>query len=193
MKLLTGQQPLRLNRWLLLSLIAMGEAWQLAVDAGLKGNVLGTRELSVFLDPLAHVVLAIIVVFPWIVALQLPSFHLPLAAASAVLIDIDHLVAAGSLSVKDAITLPMRPVSHSVLFCLGLAVILGLIARRLSVMGIVFIALLTHVSRDATSGGTPWLWPLVQAPRIPMGLHIGLWLTVAISGVFWTRRSQQKS
>lgn len=56
MNLLTDQQHLRLNRWVLLGLIGVGNAMQFVVDAGINGNVLGHRELSILLDPVAHAV-----------------------------------------------------------------------------------------------------------------------------------------
>lgn len=188
MKLSTNHQPLQLKSWVLLSLVAIGFATQFAVDAGINHNVLGSRELSILLDPIAHAVLAITVVLPWVVAAQLPRFYLLLAVAVAVLIDIDHFLVTSSLSVRDAINMSMRPISHSLLFCAGLAVILGLIARSRNLAIVVFLALLTHISRDATSGGTAWLFPLLVAPRLPVGLHISLWLTIALIGVYWASR-----
>lgn len=177
------QQPLRLNRFWLLLLIGLSLALQLAVNASLRTNLLGERWLTALLDPVAHAALALMVVLPWLVGLRLPGSYLLLAIAAAIFIDLDHFVAAGSFSVKEAISLPGRPVSHSLLFSAVLAGIIGLIARQAKGAGVVFLALLTHLSRDATSGGTPWLFPLSNSPRLTAEFHLGFWLVIALAGV----------
>ncbi len=191
MKRCINSHPLSLRRWVVLALVSVGFTIQFGVDWGLQHDVLGRRELTVWLDPIAHVVLAISVTLPWIVALRLPRSYLLLAAAAALLIDIDHVVAARSFSLTAAISLPGRPISHSLLFSTGAAVIFGLMVRRTTAAIVVLIALFTHVSRDATGGGTPLLWPLAESTQIPADWHIGFWLMVALAGSFWRFRKNR--
>ena len=191
MKGCLNSHPLPMSRWAVLVLVSVGFIIQFAIDWGLQNDVLGRRELTVWLDPIAHVVLASTVILPWMVALRLPRSYLLLAAAAAFLIDIDHVVAARSFSLTAAISLPGRPISHSLLFSSGVAMIFGLMVRRTTAAIVVLIALFTHVSRDATGGGTPLLWPLAESTRIPADWHIGFWLMVDLAGSFWRFRKDR--
>lgn len=187
------QSSIKLHPFVLLLLSSIGIAIQFAVDASLQFNLLGRREFTALLDPVAHAALALIVVLPWIVLARLPRYYAILAVAAAVLIDLDHFIVATSLSLKDAISLPMRPMSHSVIFCAGLAGLLGVIFRQFSAGAIIFLALLSHLSRDATSGGTPWLFPFPESPRLSVSLHLVIWSTVILLGVLLSTLQPKKA
>jgi hypothetical protein len=89
------------------------------------------------------------------------------AFALAVALDVDHFVAARSLSLAAALTLSRRPCSHSLTLAFTLAVALYALSGSLCIGWGAFAALASHILRDAADGITPLLWPLkIQAiPR----------------------------
>ena len=115
------------------------------------------------MDAPVHVLLALLVVFP-LYTRRATSAKLigrfTLASLAPLLIDLDHFVAAGSLSLYSATTLASRPASHSLLFALGLGLIAYLFTRDIGDGYLLFAVLTSHVLRDASVGGSaPFLWP----------------------------------
>ncbi len=174
------------SRWkssTLLLIVGVCFLVQVAVDRGLRTNVLGKPELTALLDPLAHVSLAIMVLLPWASALNAPPKYFIAGVASAILIDLDHFIAAGSLSLSDAISLPARPMAHSLLFCGAAAVLIGLAMRSRLAFGAVGVALISHISRDASGGGTtPLFWPSDYTVNLPGAVHLTVWAVFALVG-----------
>lgn len=161
---------------------------QFVVDWCLQHNVTGRREFTALLDPVAHFTLAIMVTLPWVVALKIPFRFFLCAVISAVLIDLDHFIAAGSFSLSDAIQLPARPMAHSLIFVFGFAVLCGLVMRSRVAFYVVLLALICHLSRDASGGGTtPLFWPFDYVLKIPQYLHLGFWLVVGLAGAWRCR------
>jgi hypothetical protein len=86
---------------------------------------------------------------------------------SATLIDLDHFVAARALDFGKALSLDVRPPTHSLTFA-GLAgVIAFFVSRSSGVAWAIFAALSSHALRDASVGSTTILWPLplLSIPR----------------------------
>ena len=113
-------------------------------------------------DAPIHALLAICVLLPLLIHVATPQRQavlICLAAAAAIFIDLDHFVAARSLSLAAALHLPMRPVTHSLLFALLAAIGLWSFRRNLATSYAVCTALASHVLRDSVSGATPVLWP----------------------------------
>lgn len=93
-------------------------------------------------------------------------------ALASILVDLDHFIAAASLSLTAARSLSSRPFAHALLFSLAVAALArGLLSPR-------WAALLTaahwlHLLRDALRRGL-WLWPLGDSPPIPLPLYLVL-------------------
>lgn len=114
-------------------------------------------------DVPTHALLAMFVVLPLVAlsaTLRRRAELIFLAAVAATFIDLDHFAAARSLSLAAALHLPMRPVTHSLLFALAAAVGLWFFRRNLAASYTIFAALASHVFRDSVSGVTPIFWPL---------------------------------
>jgi membrane-bound metal-dependent hydrolase YbcI (DUF457 family) len=114
-------------------------------------------------DPMNHLMLAVLVVSPFILSRGSLSAKLACllgTVLSATLIDIDHIVAAKSFDLYAMTHLGSRPVTHSLVFALACAAIASIITRRLTIEYVVFAGLTSHIFMDASSGGTPFLFPL---------------------------------
>ena len=142
-------------------------------------------------DPPVHAALALLAVAPLILrgsaraALSRAALsRAALAGLAAVLIDLDHALAAGSFSVYAMTHLGGRPETHSLLFVLGCGLFAWGISRRGEWGWLLGLALLSHVLRDASSGGTPLLWPFFDFERLSLpayyaaqvGLFVGGWV-----------------
>lgn len=151
--------------------------------------------LWAFLDLPVHGSLALLIALPLILLLP-PSSRLGAVAAAvlpAVLIDIDHVVAAGSFSLDAALSLPLRPPSHSLTLALAVFCLVLILSRRLTPAYLLLAALASHVLRDAAGGATPLLWPLpvygLGWPAAVAGLlllYLGSWAVV------WLRQGEER-
>jgi membrane-bound metal-dependent hydrolase YbcI (DUF457 family) len=153
----------------------------------------GWPWLIALADPAVHALVAVALVLPlYGRGLLSPGLAL-LTVGLAVLIDLDHAVAAGSLHPARMISLPVRPLSHSLLFSLGAGALLaGLLrGRDYSFAGLLYLfalSLASHVLRDAIgSHNTPWAWPLASPP-LPAGLFFGLFGGLSLLHLDWPRR-----
>ena len=118
------------------------------------------HSLWAILDNTIHALVAFLLLLP-LFLLRGRSLAVPLLGAFlASLIDLDHFIAAGSLSIHAAASLPSRPWTHSLTFVLPAAVVAGLLFRRLWVLVVVAVALTSHILRDATTSPAPLLYPL---------------------------------
>mmetsp|Transcript_11567 Transcript_11567/g.17602 ORF Transcript_11567/g.17602 Transcript_11567/m.17602 type:complete len:229 (+) Transcript_11567:107-793(+) len=100
-------------------------------------------------------------------------WYLELGAAFALgsLLDIDHFVMGGSLSLTSATSLPSRPFGHSVAFVIVMSFFAMLFTGRYRYALLTFVSLLTHQLRDATRRGL-WMWPLGSTPPIWYALYL---------------------
>jgi hypothetical protein len=168
-----------------LLILAMPFAIFLAMIAGddlLRQPVTGfLRGIWPLTDSLVHFVVGLLVVSPillhqprWLKTLGLGA----MVFAGAVLIDLDHAIAAGSLSLYAVTHLSLRPPTHSLAFALALGLLIWLFSRRVEYGWLVFAALFSHFVRDASTGGMSYfLWP-VQVPKISLASYHGLELLI---------------
>jgi hypothetical protein len=148
------------------------------------------------LDSPVHAALALLVVSPLFAHRDLHQRtfrRVVVAGLVTVFLDLDHFVAARSLSLYDALHLAARPVSHSLLFALGCGLLAHLLTRHASDGWLVFGVLASHILRGASSGGTPFLWPL-GVYRLPVRAYyaaqVSLYLvTRTVAGSWFDRRA----
>lgn len=184
------KKPLKLSTNQLIILIIVSWLLQILIDHGIAINILGRKDWSALLDPFAHIILATMILIPWLVFWQLPRLYLFVGVIFAVLIDTDHIWAARSWAVTEIIKLPERPIIHSLIIITTISLLIGMITKNKWITQTILIALLSHISRDATSGKTPWLWPFVaKSPVLPMWLHIFIWSAFTV--IFICLRSQR--
>jgi len=118
-----------------------------------------------------------------------------IAGLAAMLLDLDHVVAAGSLSLYDITHLPARPVTHSLLFSAACGILASILSYSRINGWLIFCVLASHVVRDASTGMTPFLWPL-PVDHLPVvasySLQVGLFLITTIISSLWKRNMQNK-
>jgi membrane-bound metal-dependent hydrolase YbcI (DUF457 family) len=122
-------------------------------------------RLRVYSDPLQHAAIAAAVVSP--LALRTAPGVLATAVTAALVIDVDHVIAARSMRVRATIGLDQRPRSHS----LATAALAGAIVTAAAgpVHGwAAFAGLGSHLLHDAgdRAAPTPLLWPLRPARQV---------------------------
>ena len=129
-------------------------------------------------DNLVHAAIGAALVLPAVLWGRWSWRFLVLAALSASLLDLDHFVAAGSLSLTDALSIGERPPTHSLLFIAAAGLAVGVLARS-RIWGLVVLgALLSHLLRDSDGHGTRMFWP-ASAFHLPNWAYITLTLVVA--------------
>ena len=124
-------------------------------------------------DPAVHGTIALLLIVPFYWWKRIDFKYLAVAVFLAVLIDVDHAIAARSIRVEDMLSLPTRPIGHSVLFCAIISVSAATILKyffkskksfRLLIY-LFFIALFSHITRDAIHTDlTPWAYPFRLPP-----------------------------
>ena len=123
------------------------------------------RRVQVYSDPLQHVLIAAIVVAPLVP--RTGRGVLATASAVALLIDIDHAVAARSWRVRDTTALPARPRTHSLAVAATTGALVAAAAGPLQGWA-ASAALVSHLLHDAgdRAAPTPLLWPFAPARQI---------------------------
>ena len=120
-----------------------------------------TRPVQVYTDPLQHAAIAATVAAP------LGRTAVRAAITAALVIDLDHAVAARSVRIRDTTGLDTRPRTHSLVTAFGVALLVAL--RRGPVEGwAVFGGLVSHFLHDAgdRAAPTPMLWPFAPARQL---------------------------
>jgi membrane-bound metal-dependent hydrolase YbcI (DUF457 family) len=135
-------------------------------------------KAQVYTDPLQHVAIAAAVTGPLVP--RTGRRVLATAAAAALLIDIDHAVAARSLRIRDTTALPVRPRTHSLLTAVAAGAAVGAAAGPVHGW-VAFGALASHLFHDAgdRAAPTPLLWPF--APARQLGRRWQLAATAALT------------
>ncbi len=123
--------------------------------------------LSAVWAVLVHGIVALVAVAPilWLSEHRLRYATLTFIAGS--LLDVDHFVAAGSLSLHSIETLSGRPATHSVVFAVALALLAFALTRRWVATWSVFAITLAHLLFDAAGGGVRVLYPLAHPDGLP--------------------------
>jgi hypothetical protein len=109
------------------------------------------------------------------------------AGVAAVFIDLDHFVAARSFSLFDATHLNGRPATHGLLFALLCGLLAWALTRQAADGWVIFGALLSHLLRDAGTGGAPLFWPYDLYFRLSQPAYftaqVSLCLALWVAGV----------
>ncbi|XP_013411603.1 transmembrane protein 267-like [Lingula anatina] len=122
-----------------------------------------------------------------------------LCGALGSLVDVDHFLAARSLKLKAALSLPQRPPFHATTVIPVISLVI-LVTQRLTqtrhlpYLPLLFlVSWLSHHTRDAVRRGY-WMWPFGETPPLPYGtyvmLNIGLPLIVRCI-VLYSKLSEQ--
>lgn len=139
-------------------------------------------DLSAVWEVFAHGLIGLIVVLPIVWRSERRGLFIVLAFIGGFALDIDHVVAAGSLSPHALEDLGHRPDTHSLAFALLLAALALTLTRRMLVAWCVFALVTSHLLFDAAGGGVYWLFPLRQPDAIPwLVCPIGITVLFAIS------------
>jgi membrane-bound metal-dependent hydrolase YbcI (DUF457 family) len=139
------------------------------------------------LDVLVHGAVALVVAGPCIRRAQSARRAITLsglAFLSATVLDLDHFAAAGSLDVRAALALAARPPTHSLTFALLFGAVLSRLSRDHTAGWVAFVALASHVLRDAAMGTAPLLWPLA-VDKVPLWAYACGELGLAWASCAW--------
>lgn len=147
-------------------------------------------------DPMVHGLVGVIVVLPFVRFARSGLSKIGYLFAGgglAVLIDLDHVIAAGSINLYDITHIPgSRPFSHGLLFVVIVAGVVGLVSRRGKWGWFVFAVLASHVIRDASGGGVNYfLWPVVDISKITPLMYYGLILILLLGSMVIAQLFQQ--
>jgi hypothetical protein len=143
-------------------------------------------------DPAVHGLVSGLLVLPLWLRRVVDTPVAFIAVLVGVLIDVDHAIAAGSFDFKAMLSLPGRPLGHSLLVStlvaagLALALRLGW-ARYASWLPfyLFWVSLASHIARD---GVTPWAWPWV-APPIPAAVFFGVFTPLSVGHLLYSNRA----
>ena len=125
----------------------------------------GPSWLQVYTDPLQHALIAAAVAAPLVP--RAGRRVVATAVASALVIDVDHAVAARSLRIRATTSLATRPRSHSLLTAVGAGGIVAVAAGPVHGWA-AFGGLVSHLLHDAgdRAAPTPVLWPFASARQL---------------------------
>ncbi|WP_294082880.1 metal-dependent hydrolase [Sphaerobacter sp.] len=146
----------------------------------------GTPERGL-LDGLCHAGTALAVALPVLPYVREQGPFLRVALASALLIDLDHIAAARSLRLDRCMTMATRPLSHSLLTPILLAVLAERLAPERHLGLAALLGLGSHLLRDLYTGGVPVLHPR-HVVSLPPRVVIPLLGLLAIFSRSATRR-----
>jgi hypothetical protein len=122
-------------------------------------------RVQVYSDPLQHVLIAAVVTAPLVA--RGGRRVLATAATAALVIDVDHAIAARSVRVRDTTSLGLRPRSHSLVTAALAGSLVAAAAGPLHGWA-AFSALGSHLLHDAgdRAAPTPVLWPWRPARQL---------------------------
>jgi hypothetical protein len=123
--------------------------------------------LSAVWAVLAHGVLALFVVSPLVLRSRHRLGNAALAFVGGSLLDLDHFIAAGSLSLHRIETLGGRPDTHSLVFVALVSLLLLALTRRPRVAWALFAVNASHLLFDAAGGNDPIIYPLSHLDGLP--------------------------
>jgi uncharacterized protein (DUF2062 family) len=158
------------------------------------------KPLEALSDGAAHIATALAVAVPASPFVGHPKRFVATAVLSAVVIDLDHVVAARSTQLIPCMTMPNRPASHSVLTIgAGAYLVERVWPDTQTDLGIV-LGLGSHLLRDLATGGAPLFLPrrIVAIERPPVASMMvalgffGRWFARHMLNPNRKRRSNQK-
>ena len=109
-------------------------------------------------DNWVHGMIAVLIALPLFQKFEIKSFIIVFLIAS--LLDLDHFIVNFSFSLTKAISLTMRPITHSLLFAILMSAAFFFITKNKKWTWLIFVAIASHVVRDAYSGITPIFFPI---------------------------------
>jgi membrane-bound metal-dependent hydrolase YbcI (DUF457 family) len=131
---------------------------------------------------LIHGSISLVVVLPIVLRSNRRALFAVLAFIGGSALDLDHVVAAGSLRPQALETLHHRPDTHSLLLAVALALLAFALTRRKLVAWSVFAVIVSHLLFDAAGGDEYWLYPLRHPDSIPwLACPIGIAVLFGIS------------
>ncbi len=158
-------------------------AFESAFETALSRDVFDSAAVKAFADNSRHGVVAALV---WAIFLadcgalsSTACFEVTLAAVLSSLVDVDHFIAAKSLRLEAALSLPYRPFLHCSTLPLVVLASTAVANRlfdfpRLERFGLLtFVSMMSHHTTDGVRRGV-WLPPLSGAITISFGLHLAL-------------------
>lgn len=116
------------------------------------------------------------------------------AAVLGSVVDADHFLNAGSLSLGAATHLAQRPFAHAALFAIGIPIIHFAIFRRQRIALLLLSSFCSHQLRDSVRRGV-WCWPLGSTAALPLPVIVGAYtlLSVSCSLALWRSREHRKT
>ena len=116
------------------------------------------------------------------------------AVTAAIVIDVDHAVAARSLRVRDTTSLATRPRSHSLLTALGAGSLVAAAAGPIH-GGAAVGGLTSHLMHEAgdRAAPTPVLWPLAPARQLGRRWQIAATAALVLGSVAVSRAAAAAS
>jgi membrane-bound metal-dependent hydrolase YbcI (DUF457 family) len=144
------------------------------------------RRLQIYTDPLQHALIAAGVTAPLVP--RGGRRLLATAVVAALVIDLDHAVAARSVRVRHTTGLAVRPRTHSLVTAAGAAALIG--ARRGPLHGwAAFAGLVSHLLHDAgdRAAPTPLFWPFAPARQLGRRWQLLGTTTLALASVAISR------
>jgi len=144
------------------------------------------RLLRIYTDPLQHALIAATVAAPLVP--RSGRRVLVTAVAPALVIDIDHVVAARSVRVRDTTSLRVRPRSHSLVVALGAGAVAAAAAGPAHGWA-AFGGLASHLMHDAgdRAAPTPVLWPFARARQLGRRRQVAVTAALVIGSVVVSR------
>jgi membrane-bound metal-dependent hydrolase YbcI (DUF457 family) len=138
--------------------------------------------LSAVWAVVAHGCISLLVVFPLVIRSDRRVGFAAVAFVGGVALDLDHVVAAGSLNPRALESLGHRPDTHSLLAAVLVAILAFALTRRRLVAWSVFAIVVAHILFDTAGAGVNWLYPLRGPDSIPwLACPAGIAVVLAVS------------
>jgi hypothetical protein len=149
-------------------------------------------RVRVYSDPLQHALIAAAVAAPLVP--RAGGRVVATAVAAAIVIDVDHAVAARSLRIRATTSLATRPRSHSLLTALGTGALVAAAAGPVHGWA-AFGGLASHLLHDAgdRAAPTPLLWPFAPARQLGRRRQLAGTAVLALGSVAVSRAAATTS
>lgn len=181
--------------WALLLILG----WIIAIVGHLliSYHIISNSLLIAMTDSFVHAFIAFLIIVPFFLDRSpLPITLLVIAITFCILLDLDHIIAAGSFNLQALLSLPMRPYSHSIVFGTIIAGIVSLFYLKNQMWKFAFyivaISLISHVLRDGCESNlTPWAFPFKSFP-IPSYIMFLFFISSSYLHLYFTYSTEWK-